>query len=674
MRKVLIGIAAVIVLLLVAVLVVPFLIPFDKYKPELIAQVKQATGRDLRIDGAVRLSVIPRLELEVAKVGFSNAPGGQAKEMASLDTLKLALKLMPLLSGEIAVDSFVLDKPVIALEIDKQGKPNWVFADAPAVKEAKDKPKADKAKGSGLTEVRLDDIRIVGGSFSYLDQRSGAKEQASDVNLKVALPSLDQPLKADGDLVWKAKKIAINLGAEKPRALIEGGASAVGLQVKSEPINFSYKGQVTNATPAKVSGDIDLDVPSIRNLAAWTGNPIQAPGEKTLGPLSIKGKLAMDGAKIAFNEAKIAVDAIKAAGGVSVDTGGKKPAIVGKLEVERLDLNPYLPPEQGKPAAGGGSAAKSAPASSGWSDDPIDLAGLQAADADLNLSVGGIQVREIKIGKGVVVAKLKDGRLALDLTQLDLYKGTGTGKVVLDGTRSGSAGLDLGFNLAGVQAEPLLKDAAQFERLSGAGAFDLAVAGRGKSQRELIGALNGKGKIDFRDGAIKGINLAAMVRNIGNAFTGAGAASEKTDFSELGGTFTITNGILKNTDLALKSPLLRVEGAGTVDLPKRTVDYKVTPKAVASLQGQGGGDAAGISVPVLVQGPWDNLSYKPDLAGAIRNLGDPSKLLEGAKDLKNLPGQLIPGLPGQAPAGATQQQQQPTAPSPGGVLKGLFGR
>jgi AsmA protein len=672
MKKVLIGIGAVIVLLILAAVIVPFLIPFDSYKPQIVAQVKNATGRDMRIDGAIRLSLIPRLELEVGKVGFSNAPGGQAKEMASLDTLKLALKLMPLLSGEVAVDSFVLDKPVIALEIDKQGKPNWVFAEA-APKDAK-KPEAAKGGGTGLTELRLDDIRIVNGTLTYLDQRTGAKEEISGLNLKVALPSLDQPLKADGDLTWKSKKIALALGAEKPRALMEGGASGVSMQVKSEPINFSYKGSVTNSVPAKVAGDIDLEVPSIRNLAAWTGNPIQAPGEKTLGPLSIKGKLAMDGPKIAFNEAKIAIDAIKAGGGVSVDTGGKKPMIVAKLDVDKLDVNPYLPPPtQGKPAAGG--AAPKAAASGGWSDDPIDLAGLQAADADLNLSVGGIQVREIKIGKGVVVAKLKDGRLALDLTQLDLYQGNGTGKVVLDGTKAGSAGLDLAFNLAKIQAEPLLKDAAQFERLSGAGALDLAVAGRGKSQRELIGTLNGKGKIDFRDGAIKGINLAAMVRNIGNAFTGAGSASEKTDFSELGGTYTITNGILKNTDLAMKSPLLRVEGAGTVDLPKRTVDYKVTPKAVASLQGQGGGDAGGVSFPVLVQGPWDNLSYKPDLAGALQNLGDPSKLLEGAKDLKNLPGQLVPGLPGQQkPAGGTAAPATPALPKPADALKGLLGR
>jgi AsmA protein len=133
------------------------------------------------------------------------------------------------------------------------------------------------------------------------------------------------------------------------------------------------------------------------------------------------------------------------------------------------------------------------------------------------------------------------------------------------------------------------------------------------------------------DGAIKGINLAAMVRNVSTAFLDAGAGQEqKTDFAELSGTFNITSGILSNDDLKLLSPLLRITGKGTSDLPKRTVNYRVTPKAVASVEGQGAaGDEAGVAVPVIIEGPWHNLSYKPDLAGLVEDIAkDPTKALE----------------------------------------------
>jgi AsmA protein len=109
-----------------------------------------------------------------------------------------------------------------------------------------------------------------------------------------------------------------------------------------------------------------------------------------------------------------------------------------------------------------------------------------------------------------------------------------------------------------------------------------------------------------------------MLRNVSSAFLDSGAnAVQKTDFAELGGTFKITKGVATNTDLLLKSPLLRLTGKGRVNLPKRNVNYRLEPKLVATTKGQGGkAGGSGIMVPVVVQGPWDNISYTPDLAGA----------------------------------------------------------
>jgi AsmA protein len=166
-----------------------------------------------------------------------------------------------------------------------------------------------------------------------------------------------------------------------------------------------------------------------------------------------------------------------------------------------------------------------------------------------------------------------------------------------------------------VQIQPLLHDAADLDRISGLGGFTLAVTGHGKSQREIIGALNGKGDLNLANGVIKGLNLVGMVKNAAASFQGAQSGADQTDFSSLAGTYTITNGILRNSDLQLKSAEVPMTGAGTVDLPHRTVDYKITPKI-----------AGAIAVPVVIKGPWDNLSYQPDLAGMV---GDPSKLLQG---------------------------------------------
>ena len=121
-----IGIVVVVLVVLVvgSALVLPQFISVDTYKDRLIAEVKSATGRDLKISGPVHLSVLPHLAIDAAQVSFSNAPGAQSKDMMTLGSLQVEVELFPLISGEYRVDRFVLKDPVIALEVDKQGKPN----------------------------------------------------------------------------------------------------------------------------------------------------------------------------------------------------------------------------------------------------------------------------------------------------------------------------------------------------------------------------------------------------------------------------------------------------------------------------------------------------------------------------------------------------------------------
>ena len=142
MKKILIAIAVLIVLLVVAVIAIPFLIPVDSYKSKLIAAVKDSTGRDLRIDGKMSFSLFPVVGLEANDVSFSNPPGAASKDMAKLGKLQVALQVLPLLHRDIEIKSLVLIDPVIDLEVDKQGQPNWQFSDAKTAPAAKQPDKA----------------------------------------------------------------------------------------------------------------------------------------------------------------------------------------------------------------------------------------------------------------------------------------------------------------------------------------------------------------------------------------------------------------------------------------------------------------------------------------------------------------------------------------------------
>jgi AsmA protein len=674
MKKILIAVAAVFAVLIVVAIAVPFVVPTETWKGEIERRATEATGRKLTIAGPVRLSIFPAVAVVANDVSFANAPGADEPMMATLGKLEVRVRVMPLLSGNLAIDRFVLDKPVIHLAVDRQGKPNWEFASSakPAGGEAAPRQQQQQANGGGgLGAIELGDVRLTDGTVTYADARSGARYEASDIDASLTLKNLDSPFKADGSLVWNGEKIALKGEVAQPSAAIAGRATKVGLTIDSKPVRFAFSGQAAGTAPAKLDGTIELNVPSVRGLAAWLGHKLDLPGD-ALGPLSVKGTLAAQGQRMSFTKATYTLDAIEASGDLSVDASGRVPYVKATLSTNFLDLNPYLPaPKSGAASTPDSKAppAPAAPAGEGWSTERIELSGLKAANADLSLTVAGLKVRDINTGKSTLNVALKDGRLNADLPELALYGGNGKGRLTVNGAERTPA-LSMAMNFSGIEAEPLLKDAMAFERLRGTGDADVTLEARGESQRALISALSGKGSVRFHDGAIKGINLGAMMRNIGSAFMDAEAGkAQETDFAELSGTYTIANGTLRNDDLALQSPLLRVSGKGTVDLPQRTMNYRVEPKVVASTEGQGGQQGAGgIAVPVVVSGPWSKLSYKPDIGGMLQS--DPEGAIRGLRDM--LRGQPSGGSQPQQPSPDQQDQQKQQKPLD--QLKGLFGK
>ena len=191
--------------------------------------------------------------------------------------------------------------------------------------------------------------------------------------------------------------------------------------------------------------------------------------------------MAVDGSKYAFKQAKLAVDKIEGSGDFAFDGGGKVPAVTAVMKLGVLDLNPYLPPEEkgaAKPAASAQASGGGSSQPADWSDDPIDMSGLKAANANLDLTVAGILIRKIKVGESNLKVSLKNGVLVTDLTKLALYKGNGTAKITANAAGS-KPKIGVNFDLKGFDASPFLKDAADFERLEGTANADLAVTTSG---------------------------------------------------------------------------------------------------------------------------------------------------------------------------------------------------
>jgi AsmA protein len=144
--------------------------------------------------------------------------------------------------------------------------------------------------------------------------------------------------------------------------------------------------------------------------------------------------------------------------------------------------------------------------------------------------------------------------------------------------------------------------------------------GKGASLRAVMSTLGGAVDVLVQDGEIRNLNVAKMIRTLGaNVIKGWQAdKDEKTDMSALSALFRIENGKAATDNLRLLGPLVRVTGAGTVDLGAKTLNFRLDPKLVLSLEGQGGAnEPAGFGVPIVAEGTWGEPRIYPDMSGIL---------------------------------------------------------
>ncbi len=328
------------------------------------------------------------------------------------------------------------------------------------------------------------------------------------------------------------------------------------------------------------------------------------------------GKQTADGAlNTQFDESKIAA---------KFSLAKFAPPDIGfDVDIDKLNVNKYFPPAkkgagEGKVGAGG-TAAKGAAA-----EEKIDLSALKSLNLHGTVKVGALTVQNVKASNVRLNINAAGGKLDVAPHSMNLYDGTLSGALSVNANGNSVA---LKQNLAGVNINPLLKDVLERDVLEGRGSVNLDITTRGDTVTAMKKALAGNASIALRDGAIKGIDLAKSFRELKAKFSNrqdvvqAAKATDKTDFTELTGSFRIANGVAHNDDLAAKSPFLRLGGAGDIDIGNSRLDYLAKATVVNTSGGQGAKDLEylkGVTVPVRLTGPFDTVSYKLELASLVQ--------------------------------------------------------
>lgn len=644
MKRLGLGLLVLVGIIVAALFILPAIVPVSAYKDRVEQAASQALNRNVALAGDVRLTLFPRVQVQADNVSIANADGFGDAAFAEMTQMRVGVELLPLLSRRVEITEFVLIEPVIRLQ--QRGRANnWTFASAEMA------PAPASAASGGFIrqpgalplEASFGDVRIENAEIHYSDDTQS--QDITGLNLAIALPSLDTETRIEGSLAANGEALEFDATLGSVRDFFEGRATPLVLNLGGRLVDLGFNGEIPEGEDIALAGQISADIPNIRALAAFAGAELP-PGEN-LERFSTRGRIAGTTSRLALTAESLRLDDITGSGGLTADLAGTKPRITGSLNLPALDVTPYLPETQEQaPASGGGVPP--------WSEEPIDLAGLGIVNAELDLTVGQLTYRDLEVSDAALNVVLENSRLVARLQRISLYEGQGNVTIVAN-ARSATPSFSLEASLTGLDAYPFLQAAAGFERLQGTGSMGLNFTAAGNSQAAIMNSLDGSGNFNFADGAIVGINIAQTIRNVSgflnrnnvdtaetstedseSAETGE---TQTTDFTSLGGTFTVTDGLLRNQDLLMLSPLLRVEGLGQVNLPAQTVDYRLRPRAVASIEGQGGSsDLQGVIVPIRIRGGFNAVSVGVDtqavgqalLQGALSNAigGNGSQNLE----------------------------------------------
>jgi AsmA protein len=565
----------------------------NQYKDEVEKLVKERTGRTLKFHGDVKLAFWPSLGVTVGKVTLSRR--ASEHDFAAFDSAHVSVGVMPLLRGQVAVDQVRIAGLRASVIRAKGGK--FDFEDLMGAAGAR-KPAAPGA-APGKVQFDVAGIQIERGTLAYKDEGTGQTLEVGHLELRTGRIAEDVPGKMSLSALAKGKnplvdlKIALESGYRLSPSRQEYALTGLSLRVDGAAAEFSR-------LALSLAGDVRADLAK-ENVSA----DLTAKFDET----TIKAKAAM--------------------------TKFAAPHYGFDVDVDKINLDRYLVASpKAKPAPGAGAKVDV--------DVPVDLSGLKGLSADGKLAVGALQVQGLKLTEVRTQLRAAGGRAELAPHSAKLYEGTLAGALTLNASGNRIA---LKEALSNVAIGPLVKDAAGRDALEGRGNIALDVTAAGDTVNAMKKALAGTARVALRDGALKGINLTEALRKTRAAFGSKSAqqqpsdTAQRTDFSEMTASFVIKNGVARNDDLDVKAPVLRLGGAGDIDIGNSRLNYVAKATVVATSKGQGGADLdhlAGLTIPVKLTGPFDAPKYEIDY-GALASQAAKAKATEKVQEkLKDL--------------------------------------
>jgi AsmA protein len=548
--------AAVATLIVIAAVLLIVGVPSGFLTSTIQERVERETGYRLTIAGSTKISLWPSLNVTLHDITLEEPKDRDTAKRVTVGSVQADVTLSSVWAGKPEVTELVVTHPVIYVPLRRERDP---AANPPS------RPAASSTD-AGADAFAIGRVKIIDGTLVASNLHDRVENRIEGINAEATI------------------------GADR-QVKVTGSAHS-----NEHPVKFAIKATMPAPPMARQNTPVEFTIDASTLLQAQ---------------LSGKAEVRLNGSIVMINGLTGTVGDGAFNGWASVDLSSK-PLVKVDLDFQRLDI------ATSKERATGSQASL---ASAPWSNAPIDLNGLNYIDAQVRISAAELNIGEAHFAPVAIDSALGSGVLKGTVSNLGAYGGQASAQLIVD-VSGGNPVYTLTSDLVGVRALPLLRSVADFDKLDGKMQAKIVVRSAGNSQRAILSNLGGNVFAVFADGAIRGLNVAQMIRSLtSGTLSGWQEGKEQTtDLTQLAASFRIEKGQATTSDLNLVGPLVKMTGAGTIDLPAKAVAFRVEPKLVLTTQGQGRtSDPVGLGIPVVIDGPWAEPRIYPDMAGILDN-------------------------------------------------------
>ena len=624
MRKILIGLAGLILVVVVGLAVYISQIDVTEYKDQALAEVEKATGRKVSIDGDldIALSLTPSIVVEGIRI--SNADWASTPDMLTIKRVEVQVGLMPLLSNEIDIKRFILVEPGLFLEKNKNGKGNWEIGESSAEKES--------AEGGSMAAVDIGKMVVRDLKLSYIDK-------IADKTTELAIDRLNLETTSDNML-----KLKLNASLDGNDILVQGTMGSletlfdndnfpVDLSVDVSDLAMKLQGSVAKPMEGKgLKLEMMADTANLNRL-----NGLAKSELPDIGPFSLKANLSDENNAYNLADLALTLGDTNLTGTLSADISKETPKVTAKLKSQSINLVPFQPepPEETEKVE------------RYLSDEAIPLDGLKAANADISIDAAEVLTRQAKIQDFSTRVQLNQGKLNIKPLAMNLAGGKVSGNMKLDASGKTPS---LVLNLEGKQVN--LGELEQLKETLSGGSTDitLRLSGQGNSSQAIAGSANGKLLVQVGEAQLaqeeKKKGFLSSIAELLNPFSKKDNAALQCAVIN----FNIKDGIATaNKGIGVETKQISVSGAGEINLKNEKLALGFEPSAKGAVAGAITNLASGMKAEGTLANPKIKINPAGVAMGAIKSVAG---IAGGAGDV-------IGGLFGKKDDGAAAKDTAP---------------